>query len=231
MPPTPQPRTPRPLIIVVWESVSHQGVGVGEGRLGVTVLRRHDAARQVHEVHLVDDAVAGGTTRKFSKAVWPSAGTGSAPRALELPFGIDQERCGRAVLVDLHGVVDHQLGRLQRVDAGSIAAHGSHRIAHRGQVGHRGDSREVLEQHPSGHEGDFDVRFGWGSQRATGLDVVRRNDSTVLAAEQVLEQDLQGIRQALNRQAGGSQSWQVSDPEGPAGGGHRSYRAKAVRHV
>jgi hypothetical protein len=55
MPPTPQPSTPRPLIIVVCESVptSVSGYASPPGR----VLAHH--ARQVLEVHLVHDARAG----------------------------------------------------------------------------------------------------------------------------------------------------------------------------
>jgi hypothetical protein len=49
MPPTPQPSTPRPLIIVVCESVPTSV----SGRRAVLV---HHHARQVLEVDLVDDA-------------------------------------------------------------------------------------------------------------------------------------------------------------------------------
>ena len=56
MPPTPQPRTPRPLIIVVCESVPTRVSGYAS-RLPPSVLIEHHAA-QVLEVHLVNDAGA-----------------------------------------------------------------------------------------------------------------------------------------------------------------------------
>ena len=57
MPPTPQPSTPRPLIIVVWLSVPTRRVGQGHAALGV--VRRKDALGQILQIHLVDDSDGG----------------------------------------------------------------------------------------------------------------------------------------------------------------------------
>ena len=54
MPPTPQPTTPRPLIIVVCESVPTSVSGIVDA-----VVAREHALGEVFEVHLVDDADAG----------------------------------------------------------------------------------------------------------------------------------------------------------------------------
>ena len=57
------------------------------------------------------------------------------------------QRVGGAERVDLHRVVDDELDGLQRVDLLRVAAEPLHRVAHRGEVDHGGDAREVLQQH------------------------------------------------------------------------------------
>ena len=206
-------------------------VGVGEGRLGMAVRRVHDAARQVLQVDLVDDARRRRHDAEVLEGRLPPAQEQVALLvALELALRVDQERRRRTVLVDLDRMVDDEFGRLQRVDLRRVAAHRRHRVPHGGQVGHRGNAGEVLEQHPAGHERDLDVRFRPGFPAGHGLDVRGRNAAAVLPPEQVLQQDLQGVGQALHRQAGGAQGRQVGDPEGPVRDGHRSDRAEAVRH-
>ena len=56
MPPTPQPMTPRPLIMVVCESVPTQGVGIGGGLAELVAELHH--RREVLQVDLVHDAGA-----------------------------------------------------------------------------------------------------------------------------------------------------------------------------
>ena len=51
--------------MVVWRVGADEGVGEGDA------VADHDDVGEVFEVHLVDDADAGGTTRKLSKACWP----------------------------------------------------------------------------------------------------------------------------------------------------------------
>ena len=57
------------------EAVDHRRVRVGaDERVGVErrpVFALHDDAREVLEVHLVDDALSGGTTLKLRNAVCP----------------------------------------------------------------------------------------------------------------------------------------------------------------
>ena len=60
-----------------------------------------------------------------------------------------------AEVVDLDGVIDHELDRLQRIDALRIAAESGDAVAHRGQIGHARHAGEILEQHPRRHERDL----------------------------------------------------------------------------
>ena len=60
-----------------------------------------------------------------------------------------------AEAVDLHGVIDDELDRLQRVDFLRIAAHLGHRVAHRGQIDDARHAGEILQQHAGRPEGDL----------------------------------------------------------------------------
>ncbi len=69
MPPTPQPSTPRPLIIVVCESVPTSVSGYATVLVAVLALE-HDA-REVLEVHLVHDAGARRHDVEVLERLWP----------------------------------------------------------------------------------------------------------------------------------------------------------------
>ena len=131
----------------------------------------------------------------------PSAGRRSALVARELQLGIELKRLRRAELVHLHRVVDHQFGRLQRIDQLRIAAQRLHGIAHRRQVNHRGHAGEVLQQHAAGHEGDLLRRHALAVPRGQRAHVVGLHRLAVFAAQQVLQQNAQRVRQMLDRAA------------------------------
>ena len=79
--------------------------------------------------------VLGGTTAKLSKACLAPAQEGVAlavALVLELGVALEGEPLGERV--DLDRVVDHELGRLERVDPRRVAAQLLHRVAHGGQV-------------------------------------------------------------------------------------------------
>ena len=75
--------------------------------------------------------------------------------ALELELGIALERQTGAEHVDLHRVVDHQLGGDERVDLARIAADLDHRATHRGEVHDRRHAGEVLHHHARRRERDL----------------------------------------------------------------------------
>ncbi len=102
--------------------------------------------------------------------------------ALELQLSVDGEGPRRPGLVDLDGVVDDQLDRLERVDLPRITAQPLHRVAHGGQVHDCRNAGEVLQQDPAGPEGDLGLGLGLGVPRGQGFDVVGRDGVTVLVA-------------------------------------------------
>ena len=64
--------------------------------------------------------------------------------AFEFQLDVEIERIGRAEAVDLHGMIDHQIDRNQRIDLFRIAAQALHGAAHGGQIDDAGHSSEVL---------------------------------------------------------------------------------------
>ena len=186
------------------EAVHHGGMRVGaDHRVRVraghaAVLAREDDAGQVLEVDLVDDAGARRHHLEVPERLLPPAQERiSLPVALELDRVVARERVGGREPVDLHRMVDHQLHRRERVDLRRIAAERAHRVAHRGQIDHRRHPREVLEQHPGRRERDLGGGLGPGIPSRQRLDVAGGDGGAVFVAEQVLEQDLERERQAI----------------------------------
>ena len=116
--------------------------------------------------------------------------------AREFDGGVGRERAGEAVLIDLHGVIDHELGGVERVDALGIAAESHDGLAHRRQIHDAGDAGEVLQDDARGREGDLVRGRGGRIPLQQRLDVRARDAHAVLEAQQVLEQDLQRVGQA-----------------------------------
>ena len=143
------------------------------------------------EVDLVDDAGAG---RHDAEAA--QGGLGPAQQlvalAVALVLALDIEGVGvsAAEAVDLHAVVDDQAGRDQRVHQRRIAPQLVHRVAHGSEVDHGRDAGEVLQQHPTGHEGDLDLAARVRAPVREGGHVVRGGGAGSRAAQHVLEQDL-----------------------------------------
>ena len=179
---------------MVCESVptSESGIRDGDAADG---LGEHDL-REVLEVDLVADAGA----RRHDlhvreRLLAPAQEQVALVVALVLELDVLAERERRAVLVDLHRVIDHEVGRLQRVDRVAGQAELDERVAHRGEVAHRGDAGEVLHQHARGAELDLVLDALLRVPARDRLDVGRVDRLAVLVAEQVLEQDAQRVGQ------------------------------------
>ena len=120
-PPTPQPSTPRPLIIVVCESVPTRVSG--KATLPAPPLLRHHALGEVLEVHLVDDPGGGGHDAEVLEGLRaPLQELVALPVALELDLRVAGERVPRAEDVHLDRVVHHEVHGHERVDAARVAA-------------------------------------------------------------------------------------------------------------
>ena len=165
-----------------------------------------DHARQVFEVDLVDDPGVGRDDAEVVEAVLPPAQEGvSLAVTLEFQLGVGGEGERGPGLVNLDGMVDDQLDRLERIDLPGIAAEPLHRVPHGRQVDDCRYPGEVLEQDAAGTEGDLAIRGRLGIPRRQPLDVLGRDRDPVLISQEVLEQDLQREGQSRNVETGTAQ--------------------------
>ena len=130
--------------------------------------------------------------------------------ALEVARVLDRDvgvvRRGGARPLGDHRVVDDQLDGDEGIDPGGIATEARQCITHRGQVDHGRDAGEVLHQDTLGREGDLVRRcarplpmaFGVGPPAGHGHDVVGGDVRAVLVAQQVLEEDLDGVGKPID---------------------------------
>ena len=194
MPPTPHPTTPRPFTIVVCESVPKTVSGIRQ-HAAVPLLAADDA-REVLDVDLVHDA---GFRRHDAEVVErglaPAEERVALAVAVVLELGVQLQRVGRAEVIHLHRVIDDELHGLQRVDLLRVAAERDDAVAHRGEIHDAGHAREVLQQDARGHERDFLLPRRRDVPARQRAHVVGLHEPAIFAAQQVLEQDLQRVRQ------------------------------------
>ena len=95
-------------------------------------------------------------------------------------------------------MIDDEIDRLKRIDQRRIAAELRERIAHRGEVHHRGNTCEILKQHARGSESDLLLRPCLHIPVREGADVVRLDESSILVPQQIFEEDFQTEGQTRN---------------------------------
>ena len=144
------------------EAVDHGGVRVGADqgvRIGAQLavdFAVEDDAAQVLEVDLVDDAgVRRNDLEIAERRLAPAQERVALAVARELDRGVRRQRARLAVFVDLHGVVDDELGGSERIDTLRIATQTYDRVAHRREVDDAGHTGEVLQNDARRRERDF----------------------------------------------------------------------------
>ena len=202
-------------------------VGIRDGL--AVLLQREDDAGKIFEIDLMADAHAGRHGGEVAECRLSPLEEGVAfAVALELEHGVQRVGIAGAVFVDLHGVVDDQLRRLQRIDLLRIAAEHLHCVAHRGEIDDGGNAGEVLHEHACGHVGDFARRLGLRIPLGEELDVVGGDALAVFVAQQVLKQNAEAIRQAAESHAFLFERAQAVDLIGPIAGLQLRMAAKTI---
>ena len=141
----------------------------------------HDAGRRRHDAEVVERLLA------------PLQELVALAVALELALGVIEEGECRTELIHLHGVVDDQVHRDQRVDALGIAAQPCHGRTHRRQIHHAGHAGEVLHHDPCGLERQLD-----GDR--IGRIPVRQPNHVLLGHGKAVDLAQQSLQQHLDRE-------------------------------
>ena len=174
---------------------ANDGVGIGAVAAFGVVVENH--ATQVFQVDLVDDAgVRRHDLEIAERGLAPAQKSVAFAVALEFDLVVGRERADAAVVVHLHRVVDDELGGVYRVDLLRIATELLHCLAHGSEVHHAGHAGEVLHDDARGCEVDFIGRRGLRVPVEHRFDVVLRDVDAVFEAQQVFEQDLEGVGQS-----------------------------------
>ncbi len=187
------------------EGVDHGGVRIGaDDGIGVSLHAasgRHgaDYTGEIFEIYLVADAgVRRNDFEIFEGGLAPAEKGVALDIALKLQLGVETESIGVAEFIDLHGMVDDQLGGEEWIDARGIAAHALDGFAHGGEINHGGNAGEVLQQNACGHEGDFFL-YSVGSPTGERANVFGANEAAIFAAQKIFQQDAKGKRQLRER--------------------------------
>jgi len=104
--------------------------------------------------------------------------------------------------VNLHGVIDDEIGGHLWVDALRIDAELARRIAQRGKVNDRWDASEILEDNASRREGEFALIAGCGRRRArlpceVSIHIFWAHKSVPGTSSRTLNEDLQDDGESL----------------------------------
>ena len=176
---------------------AHQRVGIGDG--GAVHLVGPHHLGEILQIDLMADAGARRHDAEVLERLLTPAEEGVALTVARHLQGDVLPECLRgAEMVDHYRVVDHEIHRRERVDAAGVAAKRGHGGAHRGEVHHRRHARKVLHQHAGRAVGDFTCAASLIQPARHRADVVHADAATVLEAEQVLQQDLEGEGQAVD---------------------------------
>ena len=177
---------------------AHAGVEVGEVATALPRLG-HDDFGEVFDIDLVDDA---GSRRHHAEVaeglLSPAQELVAFAVALVFDVHVLFDRVGHAVLVDLHGMVDDHVGLDLRVDDLRISAKLLDGVTHGGEVDDARHAGEVLHDHAGRGELDLVARLCGRIPIQQSLDMIIRDVGAIDVAHQVLNENLQRIREMID---------------------------------
>ncbi len=186
------------------QPVDHRRMRVGADervRVKDTVVIPYDLG-EILEVHLVNDS---GGRRNDPEVVEGSLSPLEELVAFHVPcelhLGVDLQRIGRVERIDLHRVIDDEVGRDLRVDLGGggfVSGHPNHRRPHRSEVDDGGNAGEVLENDAGRLVGDLRLPHLRCNIASHCMNVRVGDDPSIVIPERRLEENLDRIRQGID---------------------------------
>ena len=172
---------------------AHQGVGIEDA------VFLQDSAPEEFEVDLVADAESRRHDPQSVERLRPPLEELVALAiAAELHVHVELQCVRLAVMVDLHGVIDHQVDRHHRLNPLDVRATPGHRRAHRSEVDEQRHPGEILQENPPDHEGHFRRPHGAGLPARQHLHVLVANAAVVQIAQYRFEHNADADRQSRN---------------------------------
>ena len=139
--------------------------------------------------------------------------------ALKLDFGVALDCAGAPEEVHLHGVVDHEVNRNQRIDLAGVTTQALHCRSHGSQVHDGGHSGKILQDDARGLERNLPGRRRLGAPLGERCHIALRHQRAVAVPQQSLQQHFDRERQAGHGAVAGLfQTIQAIDHGAAAGG-------------
>ena len=177
------------------EAVDHRRVRVGahervgERHRAAAVGARAHHRREALDVHLVNDAHARRHRREvLERALAPLQELVPLAVTVELHLQVQRDGLVGAEVVDLHRVIDDEVHGHERVDALRVAAEAGHGGAHRREVDHHRNAREILQDDARGLERKLHGLRRRGVPAREAADVLVADLEAVAVAQHRLEQ-------------------------------------------
>src|SRR6185312_12346658 len=136
---------------------AEQRVWVGEG--AIIHFLGPDTLREKFEIYLVADSRAGRDDAEVMKCfLAPTQKTITLAVAFKLLVNVTGQRIGPRVNIHHDRVIDYQVNGNDRIDLLGPTAEPYDAVAHRGQINHCWNARQVLHENAGGTEGNLFFR-------------------------------------------------------------------------
>ena len=163
------------------------------------MIREEHAFREIFEIYLVHDADARRhEPESFERLLTPFQKLVTLAIALELHVHVQLQRFRGAEEIDLHGMIDHQIDRHERLDDFRIAAEPLHRAAHRREIDHQRHAGEILENDPRDDERNLFIRRRLRVPFRQRFDIFAPDFFAVAISQHRFEHDANADRQPRN---------------------------------
>ena len=205
------------------DAVDHRRVRVGADqrvRIIDTGSVLEHALGEVLEIHLMDDADAGRHDLEgLERLHAPLQELVALAVARKLELEVLGLRLGAAGEINLHGVVNDEIHRHERLDQLRVPAELGHRRAHGREVDEQRHAGEVLQHDARDDKGDFLRALGLGPPARERLHGGLGDAFAVAVAQQGFKDETDGNREARDLVAGLLERGHRVEPVRGTGGG------------